>query len=278
MIKTYKKLDIDKYINENKNSAAMKEEDLNELVDSAGAMIDRNDNYRATPSIIKSKKTSDDFVRSATQGPEAYFIYGGPYYGVNYNYVVNEEETLDEEISTETLEDLDAFHGSNKKYSRDPKERARKYAVKDIKKHFYKAAAPGYDLDPVDKWASHSLPYDTNFDLDLYAEGEMKNLVDEIFLKKKDERGIVKKTNEQDILADKISIPDVSELKKTYEKPMVLRKLNHLIDLIEKEEIKGDQLAIIINHLLDKVEINSLDDSLKEILGDKIKYNDEGGE
>ena len=277
MIKTYKKSDIHKYIKENKNSDVMEEEDLNELVDSAGAMMDRNDNYRATPSLIKSKKTSDDYVRSATQGPEAYFIYGGPYYGINYNYVVN-EETLDEEISPETIEDLDAFHNSKIKYSRDPKEKARKYAVKDIKKHFYKPAAPGNDLEPVDKWGKHSLPYDTDFNFDLYAESEMKEIVDEIFLKKRDERGIVKKTNEQDILADKTSIPDVSELKKTYEKPMVIRKLNHLIDLIMKEEIRGEQLAIILNHLLNNIDITSIDETFKELLGDKIKYNDDGGE
>ena len=59
---------------------------------------------------------------------------------------------------------------------------------------------------------------------------------------------------------------------------MVLRKLNHLLDLISKEEIRGDELAIIVNHLLDNLDINSLDDSVKEILGDKIKYNDEGNE
>ena len=89
MNKTYKKLDIDKYMNELKNEHVVKEDDINEFIDTAGTMIDRNDNYRATPSIVKSKKTTDDFVRSATQGPEAYFIYGGPYYGINYSYIVN---------------------------------------------------------------------------------------------------------------------------------------------------------------------------------------------
>ena len=121
MNKTYKKSDIDKYINE------IKEEEINELIDIDGSMIDRNDNYKATPSVIKSKKTTDDFVRGATQGPEAYFIYGGPYYGINYSYVVNEEESsgdtkttlMDEDISPESLQDLDAFHSTKKKYSRD---------------------------------------------------------------------------------------------------------------------------------------------------------------
>ena len=215
MNKTYKKLDIDKYITGLKKEHVVREEEINELVDTAGTMIDKNDNYRATPSIVKSKKTADDFVRSATQGPEAYFIYGGPYYGINYSYIVNEEdnveneEVIEEDISPEAIQDLEAFHSPNKK--------AKKYAIKDIKKHFYKPGAPGYDLDPVDKWAKHSLPYDTEFKFDVYSESEMKNMVDEFFIKKKDkERGIVKRTDEQDVLGDITLIPDINELKKNF--------------------------------------------------------------
>ena len=43
MNKTYKKSDIDKYINETK------EEEINELIDANGSLIDRNDNYRGNP-------------------------------------------------------------------------------------------------------------------------------------------------------------------------------------------------------------------------------------
>ena len=128
MNKTYKKSDIHKYINERKN--VTNDEEVNELVDTAGTLINRDDNYKTTPSVIKSKKTSDDFARAATQGPEAYFIYGGPYYGVNYSYVVNEEENMEENISPEALQDLDAFHNTKKKYSRDEREVGRKHAKK----------------------------------------------------------------------------------------------------------------------------------------------------
>jgi len=282
MNKTYKKSDIDKYINE------MKDVEINELIDVDGSMIDRNDNYKASTSTIKSKKTTDDFVRGATQGPEAYFIYGGPYYGINYSYVVNENlsgdtgtgETkttlMDEEVSPESLQDLDAFHSSKKKYSRDERERGRKYAKKDITKHFYKPKAPNYDLEPSEDWASYSLPYDTEFDFDFLSEEKMKSLVDEMFLSKKDDKGIVKKTNEQDLVGDNIEIADIVELKKTFEKPMVIRKLNLLLDLIEKEDINGEELAIILNHLLKNVEISEMSDKHKEILGDKIKYGESG--
>ena len=278
MNKTYKKSDIDKYINETK------EEEINELIDANGSLIDRNDNYRATPSVIKSKKTTDDYVRGATQGPEAYFIYGGPYYGINYSYVVNEEgdsETtkttlMDEDISSEYLQDLDSFHNIKKKYSRDEREQGRKSAVKDISKHYYKPKAPGYDLDPVEDWANYSLPYDTEFDLDFIGENKMKGIVDEMFLSKKDEKGIVKKTNEQDILGDNVEIADIVELKRTFEKPMVIRKLNLLLDLIGKEQINGEELAIILNHLLINVNVGEMSDKHKEILGDKIKYGESG--
>ena len=227
MNKTYKKSDIDKYVGAIKNEHVVREEDLNELVDTAGTIVDRNDNYVATPSLIKSKKTSDDFARSAAQGPEAYFIYGGPYYGVNYSYVVNEEEILDEEISPEAVQDLEAFH-----------------------------------------------------DIDLYSEGEMKDLVDEIFLKKKDkQKGIVKRANEQGVLGDiNTHIPDISELKKMYEKPMVIRKLNHLLDLIGKEELTGEELAIVLNHLIENIDLTLLNDKFREIIGDKIKYEIEDDE
>ena len=97
MNKTYKKSNITNYINRKNLKESSQEEEINELVDSNGTMISRNNNYVQNRSYIKSKKTTDDFVRNSTQGPEAYFIYGGPYYGINYTYVVNEEEILSEE-------------------------------------------------------------------------------------------------------------------------------------------------------------------------------------
>lgn len=276
MNKTYKKSDIHKYIDEKKN--VVEEEEVNELVDVHGSLVNKDDNYKATPSVIKSKKTSDDFARAATQGPEAYFIYGGPYYGINYSYVVNEEENIDENISPEALQDLDAFHNTKKKYSRDERERGRKIAKKDISQHYFNPKAPGYDLDPSEDWASHSLPYDTEFNFDFLEENKMKGLVDEMFLSKKTDKGIVKKTNEQDLLDDEIEIADISELKKTFEKPMVIHKLNHLLNLIDKEELNGEELAILLNHLIKNISIDEISEKHKEILGDKIKYGEQEGE
>jgi len=298
MKKIFKKSDINKYI---------KNDMVSELVNKNGSLIHATDNYKQNRDHIKSRKTTDDFVRNSTQGPEAYFIYGGPYYGVNYSYVVNEDDDIfdldiydDEDDNYDEFEvfdgdliDLDdgedEFYDElnvvpTKRYSRDPEDRkrrdARQMADRDIKAHFNKPSDPVYGDLPVDQWRGHSVDYDTTFDFDLY-EGEtgMKSLVDEIMMKKRtSSHDFVKKMKEQDIVGDEISIPDVSELKDVHEKPMVIRKLNSLLDLINKENLKGEELSILLNHLINNVDIYSIDDRYREIIGDKIKYGEEEGE
>ena len=196
MGKTFKKSEIKNYLTEKR---------LDELIGTNGTLISPTNNYKQSRNFIKSKKTTDDYVRNSTQGPEAYFIYGGPYYGINYSYIVNEEDDL------------------------------------------------------------------------LESEDSMKSLVDEIIRNKKDiSRDVVKKIKEEDILKEPTSIPDISELKDVYEKPIVIRKINSLLDLIHKENINGDELAILLNYLIDNIGLESISEEHKELIGDKIKYVEEG--
>ena len=269
MNKTFKKSDINKYLNKKNLSENMNEEEINELVDTNGSMINKNNNYVQNRNYIKSKKTTDDFVRNATQGPEAYFIYGGPYYGINYNYVVSEEEVLNEvdDVYDElnVVPDIDSLDLHSGK----------KLADIDIKKHYHKRGFPDQDYKDSREWPKHALPYDTEFDFigenEDYQIDEMKDIVDEIIRDKKDYRGMVSK-NEQDMLVGKVEIPDIMELKDVHEKPMIIRKVNSLMDLINKEDLHGVELSIVFNHILDNIDITSMDEEHRELLGDKIKY------
>ena len=58
---------------------------------------------------------------------------------------------------------------------------------------------------------------------------------------------------------------------------MVIRKLNSLLDLVNKENLKGDELSILLNHLINNVDIYSIDDKYRELIGDKLKYGEEKG-
>ena len=276
MYKTFKKSDINKYLNK-KN--IVDEVQINELIGTNGALIDRNNNYKQNRNFIKSKKTTDDYVRNSTQGPEAYFIYGGPYYGINYSRVVNEEEEISN-VDDDFYDELGVV--PTKKYSRDDIDRknrgAKTMADKDISKHYYKPSDPVYDHLPTEEWRGYQLPYDTTFDIDILEnENSMKSLVDEIVRSKRDDsKDFVKRIGEVDIITDKISIPDISELKDVHEKPIVIRKINSLLDLIHKENLKGDELSILLSFLIDNLDIYSMSEEHREIIGDKIKYGEQG--
>jgi len=276
MYKTFKKSDINKYLSK-KN--IVDEVQINELIGTNGALIDRNNNYKQNRNFIKSKKTTDDYVRSSTQGPEAYFIYGGPYYGINYSRVVNEEEEISD-VDDDFYDELGVV--PTKKYSRDDIDRKNRgskvMADKDISKHYYKPSDPVYDHLPTEEWRGYQLPYDTTFDFDILEnENSMKSLVDEIVRNRRDDsKDFVKRIGEVDIITDKISIPDISELKDVHEKPIVIRKINSLLDLIHKENLKGGELSILLNFLIDNLDIYSMSEEHREIIGDKIKYGEQG--
>jgi len=80
---------------------------------------------------------------------------------------VEDKLLLDIEEDEMGPEEMEALYGPKisvaKKYSRSPYKTAYKQAEKDISKHYHKQSAPGYDLDPVEKWSKHKLPYDTEF-------------------------------------------------------------------------------------------------------------------
>ncbi len=280
MKKTFKKSDINKYLSSEKQN--LSEERIEELINANGALINPTNNYKQSRNFVKSKKTTDDFVRNSTQGPEAYFIYGGPYYGINYTKVVSEEEEiLDLDSEDEFYDELNVV--PVRKYSRDNDDRkkrdAKMMADKDIGQHYYKNSDPVYDHLPSEKWRGYQLPYDTDFNLEVYeSEESMKSLVDEIVMNKKSNgRDFVKRMKEQDLMVEPTSIPDISELKTNYEKPIIVRKINSLLDLIHKENIKGTELSIVINYLIENLDIYSIDEEHREILGDKIKYGKEEG-
>lgn len=210
MGKTFKKKDLKEYIEEEE---ILDEDDLNELIDIDGGLISHKDNYKATDKVVKSKGTSKDHARRTSQGPGAYYPWGGAFYG-GY-YTMNEDD--------EVLEDEDI----------------------DLKE-----------------------------EIDGIAESRMKELVDEMLSKKNNNYGMVKRTNEQDVVED-IKIPEFGELKSKYDNPIVARKLMYFTDLLNKHEISGDEIAIIINYFIDTLDISKMRDDYKKILCDKLSY---GGE
>jgi hypothetical protein len=227
MNKKFKKSDLENRISKLKDDYVVSEEELNELIDTDGSLIDPRDNFKATDKVVKSKSTSDEFARSTAQGPGAYYPYGGAYYGGYYTM------SEDEEQSEESQYVDDAW---------------------DI---------PESELKE---------------EIDEIAKTRMTNLVDEIMYKKKSDRDFVKRRKDEADLMHDIEIEPLENLKTVYEKPLVVRKLNHLIQLIEKEALSGSELSIIIKHLFDNIDLEKINGEERELLGDILKYGEQGEE
>ena len=222
-----RKSDIDEMISNLKNEYVVNEVELDELVGLDGSLID-NDDYRATDTIVKSKGTSDEFRRRTSQGPGAYYPYGGAYYGGIYRNIVENGDELNED---------DIWDLSNK-------ELPKKYEGKTSKE---------------------------------VAKFKMESLLDEMLNKRQKPKDIFKRPNleEEDQLMHDVNIPEFSELKTKFEKPMVFRKTLHLLDLINKENLSGVELAVILNHLLDSVEVNKLSKEHRDLLCKKLQHGEE---
>lgn len=92
------------------------------------------------------------------------------------------------------------------------------------------------------------------------GESKMKKMIEDYVGKKSSGNGVIPKTNE---------IPDLTKLKYDFNKPIISRKTKTLGEMIEREGASGEEIAIILNHLLSISGLN-IPSHYKKILTDKI--------
>jgi len=93
------------------------------------------------------------------------------------------------------------------------------------------------------------------------AENKMKKMIEDYLGRSGDNHDVVSKTNE---------IPEINILKYDFNKPIVARKTKTLTQMIEREGLNGEEIAIIINHIL-SANSGGIPSHYKKILMDKIK-------
>jgi hypothetical protein len=265
MGKTFKKRDL--LENADIEDVVLDEEEINELIDVDGSMIDNQDNFKATDRDVKSKGTSRDQARRSSQGPASYYPWGGAFYG-GY-YTMNEEEEMDFDPRDED-DDIPMW---NKPQKDVPEE----YKM-GIPPRIDDEGKKDHDNYPEKRKDVYHGYFESELkgEIDGIAENRMQALVDEMLQKRK-YGDIVKRTNETDVMNDK-SIPEFSELKTTYERPIVARKVIHLTDLMNKQELGSDEVAIVMNYLIDNLDLSKISNEYRELLGDKLKYGEQEGE
>lgn len=98
---------------------------------------------------------------------------------------------------------------------------------------------------------------------DRIAEAKMKKIIEDLTNKVTD-REMVKRKNNSDV--NRNSIPDLEELSTTYNKPIVSKKAQALLNTFEMNNLNGEEIGIVINYILTNVDLSSIPQDYKNIL------------
>jgi hypothetical protein len=101
------------------------------------------------------------------------------------------------------------------------------------------------------------------------AENKMKSMIEDIVSKDYYNSDMVDNRKESDFESN--SIPLLMSLKSEYQRPIIARKTKYLGDMMEREGATGEEIAIVINHLLSVIDTNKIPVDYKKILINKIK-------
>ena len=97
---------------------------------------------------------------------------------------------------------------------------------------------------------------------ELTAEQRMINMVEDILSKKSNNTDIVKKRSNSDI--NRHNISDIEDLSAT--QMIIVGKLKDLIETIGSTSMNGDELAIVLNHLLNNINTSQIPNDYKAII------------
>lgn len=98
------------------------------------------------------------------------------------------------------------------------------------------------------------------------SESKMKNMIEDIIKGKFDDYDVINK-NETNFT----EIPDLKTLKDEYQKPIIARKTKYLADMMDREGISGEEMGIVLNHLLSIIEVEKIPNEYKEVLINKLR-------
>jgi hypothetical protein len=100
----------------------------------------------------------------------------------------------------------------------------------------------------------------------LTSEQRMKKMVEDIMTKRGENKELVNRGNSNDVTRNKI--PDIEDLNDT--NMIVVGKVDDMMDTISTSNLSGEEVGIVLNHLLNKVDSSNIPPDYKRIIRNKI--------
>jgi hypothetical protein len=100
----------------------------------------------------------------------------------------------------------------------------------------------------------------------LTSEQRMKKMVEDIMTNRAESKGLVNRGDANDVNRNKI--PDIEDLNDT--NMIVVGKVDDMMDTIATSNLSGEEVGIVLNHLLDTVDTSKIPSDYKRIIRNKI--------
>jgi len=97
------------------------------------------------------------------------------------------------------------------------------------------------------------------------AENKMKGMIEDIIKGRFDDNDVINKMDQEN------EIPDIHHLKSDHQRPIIARKAKNLDDMMEREVVNGEEIAIVLNHILSVIDVSEIPLNYKKILINKLK-------
>lgn len=123
-----------------------------------------------------------------------------------------------------------------------------------------KAGTQASRYNPRISWMSDE---DENTSLEDIGKKKMKGVVEDILSKRKFDKDVIDKVKYSN------GIPEVDVLKETL--PVLVRKIAHIKTLLDRDEVGGDEKAVLLNSLL-SVDLTDVPSQYKRELARKLGY------
>lgn len=105
-------------------------------------------------------------------------------------------------------------------------------------------------------------------DLGETAKAKMRKMVEDLLSKKSDDHNFVSRYQDTDV--NRNNIPDLSDLAQTYQKPIPAKKTQEMLDTIQKNNLNGEEVAIILNFIINNIDTSQIPDDYKRMIMKKL--------
>lgn len=100
------------------------------------------------------------------------------------------------------------------------------------------------------------------------ANNKMKSMIEDIIGKNYLDNDVIDKQNND---YETEEIPNLQHLKIDHQRPIIARKTKYLGEMMEREGVTGEEMAIVVNHLLSLVDISTIPNNYKKIIINKLR-------